>query len=525
MSDRPENHLRKFGPLLAAGLCMWGASSVADDLPDSVRERALQELRVLDRAAPRSVPRTKQLEPTAKPDVKRSAVSAASTIEQPAAVQASPAPKAMLPAAVPSQVGPFGAEPVPGKQLSDKPTSRGVEAAAAGPTVQARHTQDDDFTPTITPARKQIVRPVIRQQSAPWNPWEEVSIPATTADGQDNSLEVSMAEPSNSAASPAARPDAFETTTTEEWAPNVKTQLSPEAATALSTSVKEVDPQAGEAEVNPFAVDADAEQNRSANAVPPTASLAAESNTKPKSVEKAPENEPSPPRAKVTNNPVRKVTKGRAKEQLGTDAPISVLDFLAQNASAELSQRVAATPPSTDAQSAPLSGAGATANANSSITANGSTQASNEVLKSIEDLESRLRTPPSEQIADQNSSLAEQRKLDARADQDGFMGFCPVMLRDQKTLVDAQTAFESNYGGTTVRFASLEAKLIFDGDPTRYMPANAGQDIVLGAGQITVPGSLRHATYYQNRLYLFRSEQTCRLFVSDPARYVTDTAQ
>ncbi len=102
------------------------------------------------------------------------------------------------------------------------------------------------------------------------------------------------------------------------------------------------------------------------------------------------------------------------------------------------------------------------------------------------------------------------------------MGFCPVTLRDGKTLVDGKAAFSSNFGGERFEFASAEAKAAFDADPERYSPAHAGRDIVLAAGQIDVPGSLRHATYYKNRLYLFRSEQTCRLFESDPARYAAD---
>jgi hypothetical protein len=46
--------------------------------------------------------------------------------------------------------------------------------------------------------------------------------------------------------------------------------------------------------------------------------------------------------------------------------------------------------------------------------------------------------------------------------------------------------------------------------------------MVRAAAHIDVPGSLRHATYYKNRLYLFRSEQTCRLFEADPARYAVE---
>ncbi|MDQ3331213.1 MAG: hypothetical protein M3552_11250 [Planctomycetota bacterium] len=144
-------------------------------------------------------------------------------------------------------------------------------------------------------------------------------------------------------------------------------------------------------------------------------------------------------------------------------------------------------------------------------------------LQSINDIETHLETPPRDRhFAELDQPQTEQQKLGSRSDRDGFMGFCPVTLRDHKSLVDGLQEFTTVYREVTFTFATSEAKAIFDADPDRYAPANQGRDVVLAAGQISVAGSLRHATYYQNRLYLFRSEQTCRLFVADPARYVTD---
>ncbi|MBA3315798.1 MAG: hypothetical protein H0T47_21235 [Planctomycetaceae bacterium] len=144
-------------------------------------------------------------------------------------------------------------------------------------------------------------------------------------------------------------------------------------------------------------------------------------------------------------------------------------------------------------------------------------------LQSINDIETHLETPPRDRhFAEFDQPQTEQQKLGSRSDRDGFMGFCPVTLRDHKSLVDGLQEFTTVYREATFTFATSEAKAIFDADPDRYAPANQGRDVVLAAGQISVAGSLRHATYYRNRLYLFRSEQTCGLFVADPARYVTD---
>ncbi len=157
MPDHIESMLRKTAPLIAAAVGVWGASLLADDLPDSVRERALQELRVLDR-----VPASESHRP-APPRSKASSVTTA--VPSPA--------KAAPPTAIRTVIEPAAAAspehsaPVPERPSTDRHAeplgSRAIETP-----------------PTIRPARPTIVRPPIRSRPAVSNPWDELATPTKT---------------------------------------------------------------------------------------------------------------------------------------------------------------------------------------------------------------------------------------------------------------------------------------------------------------------------------------------------------
>lgn len=100
----------------------------------------------------------------------------------------------------------------------------------------------------------------------------------------------------------------------------------------------------------------------------------------------------------------------------------------------------------------------------------------------------------------------------------GLKGFCPVALRDRRTLEDGRVAFTSRYGGRTYFFSSAEAKAAFDDNPTRYAPAAHGIDVMLAAitGEIH-EGSLDHAVWYKDRLYLFETAENLKTFMALPS--------
>jgi YHS domain-containing protein len=111
----------------------------------------------------------------------------------------------------------------------------------------------------------------------------------------------------------------------------------------------------------------------------------------------------------------------------------------------------------------------------------------------------------------------------ARTSRTGLMGYCPVVLRDERELVPAAAEFSSMFAGTEYQFSSAEAKRTFDANPRLYVPALGGQDVVhLAEGERGIPGSLTHATWYRGRLYLFASNDTLQQFVVEPSRFATN---
>lgn len=130
-------------------------------------------------------------------------------------------------------------------------------------------------------------------------------------------------------------------------------------------------------------------------------------------------------------------------------------------------------------------------------------------------------TPTFEGIEDQ-ATREKMKKIHERGSMKGLKGFCPVLLRDQRELVDAKPEFHSTFRGQKFHFADAESKLKFDEEPARYAPAAYGADVVaLTRDKDVVEGSLDFAAWYKGRLYLFGSQESHDTFVANPATYAT----
>lgn len=116
-----------------------------------------------------------------------------------------------------------------------------------------------------------------------------------------------------------------------------------------------------------------------------------------------------------------------------------------------------------------------------------------------------------------------RRQIESRRHLSGFMGFCPVALRETRDLVDASESFEADFGLQTFHFSSERAREQFEANPSRYAPAAGGTDVValVNSGE-QHPGSLRFAMWYRDRLYLFQSRETMGLFRENPASYADE---
>jgi YHS domain-containing protein len=129
-----------------------------------------------------------------------------------------------------------------------------------------------------------------------------------------------------------------------------------------------------------------------------------------------------------------------------------------------------------------------------------------------------IQTTPTQATAGTRSSASETLALIAsRQGLTGVKGFCPVMLKDFRDLVDANQDFTVIYQGQQYWFSSEEAKQAFLLNPGTYLPAGGGIDPVVyhQSGQ-SVAGSLDNAVWYHGQLYLFSSHVTKAEFVASP---------
>jgi len=113
-------------------------------------------------------------------------------------------------------------------------------------------------------------------------------------------------------------------------------------------------------------------------------------------------------------------------------------------------------------------------------------------------------------------------RIAARQGQTGLKGFCPVVLRDQRELVDSREEFHLIYNGHEYQFSSKEAMQKFGEEPLKYAPASGCSDVIhLALTGEHLEGSLDHAVWYKGRLYLFSGVETMETFVAAPSSHAS----
>ena len=101
----------------------------------------------------------------------------------------------------------------------------------------------------------------------------------------------------------------------------------------------------------------------------------------------------------------------------------------------------------------------------------------------------------------------------------GFGAYCPVAVRDDRTLTPADPTVWVEHGGKTWYFSGPEARTRFAEDSDRYVPAAGGRDVVLAAVGADVLGEARYAALFRGRVYLFASAVNTRAFTASPAEF------
>lgn len=99
-------------------------------------------------------------------------------------------------------------------------------------------------------------------------------------------------------------------------------------------------------------------------------------------------------------------------------------------------------------------------------------------------------------------------------------GYCPVCIIDMKRWVRGTSEHQVKYDGITYLFPGQEQKNMFLANPAKYVPALGGDcTVCLHKMGKRTPGNIRYASLYENRLFLFPSDEQKREFVAHPEQY------
>ncbi len=102
----------------------------------------------------------------------------------------------------------------------------------------------------------------------------------------------------------------------------------------------------------------------------------------------------------------------------------------------------------------------------------------------------------------------------------GLEGFCAVQLLEKNQWVRGNSRYGVIHRGRTYLFSGPEEAKRFYSAPDRYAPALAGNDVVLAVDQaVSAMGTREIGARYEDRIYLFTSEESYQRFYQDPERY------
>ena len=98
--------------------------------------------------------------------------------------------------------------------------------------------------------------------------------------------------------------------------------------------------------------------------------------------------------------------------------------------------------------------------------------------------------------------------------------YCPVSILEMKKWIKGDPDHRVIHDGRMYLFASAKGKQMFESNPAKYVPALGGDCVVaLVEMEKRIPGNIRHASFFNDRLYLFSNEKAHKMFQAEPAKY------
>jgi len=98
-------------------------------------------------------------------------------------------------------------------------------------------------------------------------------------------------------------------------------------------------------------------------------------------------------------------------------------------------------------------------------------------------------------------------------------GYCPVAYHVLKKAVKGKPEFSSKYDGKTYDFVNAKAKMMFEKNPSKFLPKYSGYCATAMSMGKKLKSNPKLFTLYKGNTYLFSTKKAKMMFDKDPAMY------
>lgn len=149
---------------------------------------------------------------------------------------------------------------------------------------------------------------------------------------------------------------------------------------------------------------------------------------------------------------------------------------------------------------------------------------SNDAVPNPADPSSQVPSPQSPVGGDSEKAVKPGPEISSPPDElliTGLGGYCPVRLHEAREWTVGLDSIVADYRDIRYRFASVSDRDKFLKNPAEYAPQDLGCDpIVLTKEGRAVAGRIQYGAFFDQRLYLFTSQENRELFKKSPLKYI-----
>lgn len=99
-------------------------------------------------------------------------------------------------------------------------------------------------------------------------------------------------------------------------------------------------------------------------------------------------------------------------------------------------------------------------------------------------------------------------------------GYCPVAYQAMNKAAKGNPKFSSSYEGKTYDFADAKAKMMFDKDPAKFLPAYDGYCATAMSMGKKLKSNPKLFSVYKDHTYLFSNKKAKMMFDKNPVMFI-----